>query len=88
VLFWLVGIFYSIDDVPRRFAWLYESNPIAAVILTTRRVLLNGDSPGIRLSLNWFELGTLWKLTLVSFGTFAAGLWVFRRIQRNFSDCL
>jgi ABC-type polysaccharide/polyol phosphate export permease len=88
VLFWLVGIFYSIDDVPRGFSWLYESNPIAAVILTTRRVLLDGVSPGVTLSLNWFELGTMWKLALVSFGTLAGGLWIFRRIQKNFSDCL
>jgi len=88
VLFWLVGIFYSIDRVPKGFSWLYESNPIAAVILTTRRVLLDGVSPGITLSLNWFELGTLWKLTLVSFATLAIGLWIFRRIQKDFSDCL
>jgi ABC-type polysaccharide/polyol phosphate export permease len=88
VLFWLVGIFYSIERVPARFSWLYESNPIAAVILTTRRVLLQGASPGTALSLNWFELGTMWKLTLVSFGTLAVGLWIFRRIQKDFADCL
>jgi ABC-type polysaccharide/polyol phosphate export permease len=88
VLFWLVGIFYSIDDVPRRFAWLYESNPVAAVILTTRRILLQGASPGTTLSLNWFELGTLWKLMLVSFATLGMGLWIFRRIQKDFSDSL
>jgi homopolymeric O-antigen transport system permease protein len=88
VLFWLVGIFYSIDRVPSSFSWLYESNPVAAVIVIARRVLLHGASPGTALSLNWFELGTLWKLTLVSFGTLAAGLWIFRRIQKDFSDCL
>jgi ABC-type polysaccharide/polyol phosphate export permease len=87
VLFWLVGIFYPIDEA-KGFSWLYVSNPIAAVILTTRRILLDGASPGTTLSLNWFELGTLWKLTLVSFATLAAGLWIFRRIQKNFADCL
>jgi ABC-type polysaccharide/polyol phosphate export permease len=30
----------------------------------------------------------MWKLSLVSFGTLAAGLWIFRRIQKDFSDCL
>jgi ABC-type polysaccharide/polyol phosphate export permease len=87
VLFWLVPIFYGFDDI-KEYVWLWELNPIAAVVLMTRRVLLEGDSPGVALSLNWFELGTLWKLSLVSIVTLAAGLWVFRRIQKDFSDAL
>jgi ABC-type polysaccharide/polyol phosphate export permease len=88
VLFWMVPIFYSFEDVPQRFVWLWELNPIAAVVLITRRVLLHGASPGVALSLNYAQLGTLWKLSLVSFAMFALGLWLFRRIERNFSDSL
>jgi ABC-type polysaccharide/polyol phosphate export permease len=88
VLFWLVPIFYSFDDVPARFVWLFELNPIAAVVLLTRRVLLDGTSPGVTLSLRYSELGTLWKLAMVSFTMLAIGLWIFRRIQKNFSDSL
>lgn len=88
VLFWLVPIFYSFDQVPQRFVWLFELNPIAAVVLITRRVLLDGASPGVTLSLNYSQLGTLWKLSLVSFTMLALGLWIFRSIQKNFSDSL
>jgi ABC-type polysaccharide/polyol phosphate export permease len=88
VLFWLVPIFYSFDHVPARFVWLFELNPIAAVVLITRRVLLDGHSPGVTLSLRYSELGTLWKLAMVSFTMLAIGLWIFRRIQKNFSDSL
>ncbi len=88
VLFWLVPIFYSFDQVPPKYVWLFELNPIAAVVLITRRVLLDGVSPGVTLSLNYSQLGTLWKLSLVSFTTLAIGLWIFRSIQRNFSDSL
>jgi ABC-type polysaccharide/polyol phosphate export permease len=87
VLFWLVPIFYGFEDI-KRFVWLWELNPIAAVVLMTRRVLLDGNSPGVALSLNWSELGTLWKLSLVSTTTLGIGLWIFRRIQKDFSDAL
>jgi ABC-type polysaccharide/polyol phosphate export permease len=57
-------------------------------VLITRRVLLEGAGPGITLSLRYSELGTMWKLSLVSLTMLAIGLWVFRRIEKNFSDSL
>ena len=56
VLFWLVPIFYSFDDVDPGLSWLYEINPVAAVILVMRRILLYGVTPG----------ATLLKLAAVS----------------------
>ena len=79
VLFWLVPIFYGFENVPSDYAWLYELNPLAAVILLLRRILL----PGVPLALT-----TILKLVLVSFGTFAVGFYVFGRIKKNFSDYL
>jgi len=79
VLFWMVPIFYSFDSVSQQYAWIYELNPVAAVILLTRTVLLDGEPPNI---------GTLAKLAAVSILTLIAGTMVFQRIERNFSDYL
>lgn len=79
VLFWLVPIFYSFTDVAPELAWLYELNPIAAVILLTRTILLDSA---------WPNPVTLLKLALVSFGMLVVGWAVFSRIKRNFADYL
>ncbi|MCB1019268.1 MAG: ABC transporter permease, partial [Acidobacteria bacterium] len=79
VLFWIVPIFYSFDRVSQKYARLYELNPIAAVILLTRTVLLSGEPPNV---------GTLAKLSIVSILTLIAGTMIFQRIERNFSDYL
>jgi lipopolysaccharide transport system permease protein len=79
VLFWLVPIFYGFETIPRRYAWVYELNPVAAVIMLLRTILLDGEPP---------NLSTLIKFAAVSLGTMAAGVLVFRRLQRNFADYL
>lgn len=79
VLFWLVPIFYGFEVVGQRFAWVYELNPIAAVTLMTRTVLLQGAAP---------NPATAAKLAAVSFLTLFAGWTVFRGIQKDFSDYL
>jgi ABC-type polysaccharide/polyol phosphate export permease len=79
VLFWLVPIFYGFEDIPRKFTWLYELNPVAAVIFITRRILLGGSPPGLM---------TVVKLAAVSVATLIVGYVVFRRIQKDFSDYL
>jgi ABC-type polysaccharide/polyol phosphate export permease len=48
------------------------------VILTTRRILLYGQGPGL----------TIWKLAAVSAITLILGAIVFKRIKQDFSDYL
>ncbi len=79
VLFWLVPIFYGLESVGQRFAWIYELNPIAAVTLMNRAVLLKGVSTNPL---------TFAKLAGVSALTLSLGWSVFSRIQKNFSDHL
>ena len=79
VLFWMVPIFYSFTAVSQSYAWLYELNPVAAVILLTRTILLDGESP---------NPVTLAKLAVVSGLTLVGGAMIFRRIERNFADYL
>ena len=79
MLFWLVPIFYSFSAVPQRFKDLYQYNPIAALVLAMRDIILEARAPSDIL---------LMKLTFVSILAFGAGLVVFRRLQPRFFDYL
>jgi ABC-type polysaccharide/polyol phosphate export permease len=79
ILFWLVPVFYSFSMIPPQFKEIYEFNPIAALVMALRNVLLEGHSPASSL---------VYKLAVVSVGMFAAGLYLFRRIRNNLYDYL
>jgi ABC-type polysaccharide/polyol phosphate export permease len=79
VLLWLVPIFYGFEAIPRRYAWVYELNPVAAVIMLLRTILLDGEPP---------NFSTRMKFAAVSIATMAAGVMIFRRLQRDFADYL
>ncbi len=77
VLFWLVPIFYSFDTIPARYAGIYQMNPIAAMVLCLREILLQAEPP---------HNGTLFKLAAVSCATFLVGLAIFRRGKSAFYE--
>jgi ABC-type polysaccharide/polyol phosphate export permease len=79
VLFWLVPIFYSFGNVPARYQEIYQYNPVAAVVLASRNILLDGVSPNPTL---------LIKLAASSTLMFFAGLLVFRRLRTGFYNYL
>jgi lipopolysaccharide transport system permease protein len=79
VLFWLVPIIYPFEMIPERFRDLYQYNPVAALVLAMRLVLLDAKAPPYTL---------LIKLTIVAFVTFGLGLVIFRRVQSRFYDYL
>ncbi|HYL77543.1 MAG TPA: ABC transporter permease [Bryobacteraceae bacterium] len=79
ILFWLVPIFYSFSRIPQKFRAIYEVNPVAALVLMMRTVLLDGQPP---------VLTTLRNLLLVSTVTFAVGLLVFRKLKNGFYEYL
>ena len=75
VLFWLVPVFYSFALIPVRFRGIYQINPVAALVLMMRNVLLEGHAP----------LGsTLIRLAIVSVVMFGAGLFVFEKLKNGF----
>jgi ABC-type polysaccharide/polyol phosphate export permease len=79
VLFWLVPIFYSFSMIRPQYAEIYQLNPIAALVLALRNVILEAKAPPAQL---------LAKLFLVSFLALGVGWSVFRRLSRRFYDYL
>jgi lipopolysaccharide transport system permease protein len=79
VMFWLTPVFYPVEFIPVRFRTAYELNPIAAVIVCLRQVLLDATMP---------SLHTLGMGGIVAGGLFLIGLFVFGRLKGNFGDYL
>lgn len=79
IMFWMVPIFYGFQMVPAAYSDLYQLNPLAALILALRNVLLEAQPPRWQLIV---------KLTSVSLGMFVVGLLVFRRLKPRFYDYL
>ena len=75
VLFWLVPVFYSFALIPVRFRGIYQINPVAALVLMMRNVLLDGHAPLV---------STLLRLGVVSVIMFAAGLFIFEKLKDGF----
>lgn len=79
VLFWLVPIFYSFSIIPSHLKEVYQFNPVAALVLALRSILMEAKAPPSSL---------LIKLTLGSFGMLVAGWLVFSALKRRFYDYL
>jgi len=79
LLFWMVPIFYSFDAIPPAYHTFYQLNPIAAVVLACRNVLLEAKAPPASL---------LTKLTFVSVAALVLGWGIFARLKRRFADYL
>ncbi len=77
VLFWLVPIFYSFDKIPARYKEVYQLNPVAALVLCLRHILLQAEAP---------PTSTLVRLTMVSLAALATGLLVFRHGKPGFYE--
>jgi ABC-type polysaccharide/polyol phosphate export permease len=79
VLFWMVPIFYSFSMIPEDYRSVYLYNPIAAVVLACRAIMMESRIPPASLMI---------KLTLVSTGSLVFGIFFFARMKRKFADYL
>ncbi len=79
VLFWLVPIFYSFAVIPQRYKEVYQFNPIAALVLAMREVILEDKAPSEVL---------LTKAFVMSMLSLAAGWMLFQRLKHRFYDYL
>lgn len=76
---YLTPIFYPESMVPRHYRWLVEANPMAPLIRSYRRILLEGLAP------DWTGLG--WT-SIFAIGCFLLGYWWFIRTRKAFADVL
>ena len=79
VLFWLVPIFYPFSAIPDHYKNVYQFNPVAAIVLALRYILLENTPPANSL---------LIKLALSSTFVLIVGCLVFNRAKRRFYDYL
>jgi lipopolysaccharide transport system permease protein len=79
LLFWLVPIVYGFERIPAKYSEIYSWNPIAALVMALRRILMDGTPPGGTLIL---------KLSLGSVASLVIGWMIFRGLHRRFYDHL
>jgi len=79
VLFWLVPIFYPFSMIPERYQNIYQFNPVAALVLALRNILIEGTAPPDSL---------LYRLFISSFAMLAVGSVAFGRMKQRFYDHL
>ena len=79
VLFWLVPIVYPFTMIPAKFWPIYDYNPLAALIMAMRNILVETRAPAMSLMV---------KLGGVSVLMFIGGWIVFRALKRRFYEFL
>jgi ABC-type polysaccharide/polyol phosphate export permease len=79
VLFWVVPIFYTFAMIPAQYKSVYQFNPVAALVMMLRDVLLEGRAP---------HEATLFNLTGVTVVTLIAGFLIFSKLKNRFYEYL
>jgi ABC-type polysaccharide/polyol phosphate export permease len=79
LLFWLVPVVYSFAIIPAAYKDIYLLNPVAALVMAMRDILLDGVPPANTLMV---------KLFAISMVMLVSGLLVFRRLTPRFYDHL
>jgi lipopolysaccharide transport system permease protein len=76
---YLTPIFYPEEQIPAKYRWLVETNPIAPLIRSYRRILLDGEMP------DWSGLAFT---TAFALACFLIGYWWFERTKKAFADVI
>jgi ABC-type polysaccharide/polyol phosphate export permease len=79
VLWWLVPIFYDFSIIPQQYKDIYQYNPIAAIVLAMRMIVLQAQPPTPTLLIKLFTVSTL---------MLAIGWYTFHRLERRFYNYL
>jgi lipopolysaccharide transport system permease protein len=77
VLFWLVPIFYPSSIIPQKYAAIYQVNPVAALVLAMRRILMEGLPP---------LTSTIENMTIAAAFTLGLGFLIFSRLKSRFYE--
>jgi homopolymeric O-antigen transport system permease protein len=76
---YLTPIYYPENLIPSRFVWIANLNPMAPLIRSYRRILLEGRAP------DWRGLTITFAFAIVCF---IFGYWWFERTKKAFADVL
>ena len=76
---YLTPIIYPEKYIPAQYHWLVDLNPLAALIRSYRRILLEGA---------WPDWRGLVFTTLFAVVCFVLGYWWFERTRKAFADVL
>lgn len=79
LLFWMVPIFYDFNIIPANYVEVYRLNPVAAVVMAFRNILLEGRAPADSLMI---------RLAFVSLVFLGLGFLSFSTLKRRFYDYL
>lgn len=79
ILLYASPVAYSINAVPERLRWVYLLNPITPPLEAIRSALLGTPFPG------W---PSLLGSALFAFGLFFAGMYAFKRMEKEFADVI
>ncbi len=77
VLFYLVPIFYSFEIIPAKYRGVYQFNPVAALVLSMRNILIDRVAPPMSLVLN---------MVIAACVSMGIGLIVFNRLKSRFYE--
>jgi ABC-type polysaccharide/polyol phosphate export permease len=77
VLFWLVPIFYSWEKIPQKYAVIYNLDPVAALALAMRNILIGRQPPPSTLIVN---------MLIAAAVALGIGLIVFGKLKRSFYE--
>lgn len=76
---YLTPIFYPEERIPAGYRWLVDFNPMAPLIRSYRRILLEGQMP------DWRGMALT---TVFAFVCFVVGYWWFERTKKAFADVI
>jgi|SRR5579872_4898883 len=77
VLFWLVPIFYSFNIIPVQYREIYRFNPVAALVMAMRNIVMEGIPPAASLVRN---------LAVAAAVTLVVGTLIFNRLKARFYE--
>jgi lipopolysaccharide transport system permease protein len=75
--FYLTPVIYSIDIVPPRYKIFFDLNPNALFINAYRRVILQGENPGLDRVILGLSIAVI---------TFLIGYYLFKKMESSFAD--
>ena len=77
VLFWLVPVFYSFTIIPAKYAVVYRFNPVAALVMAMRNILIDRQPPPMSLVTN---------MVIAAAVTLCLGILIFERLKLRFYE--